>query len=107
MDAGSESVFHSGPASRWLRHLNKNPYRSPRPLAAGSFIFLIRFQGLNMKANNGLRSIFIIFWVIGSIFWIMLGALDGNFIRSLIYIGIGWVIIFTYISVKDSMNQKK
>jgi len=59
-----------------------------------------------MPANSGLRSIFIIFWVIGSIFWILLGALDGNFIRSLIYIGIGWVIIFTYISVKDSMNRK-
>jgi len=60
-----------------------------------------------MPANSGLRSIFIIFWVIGSIFWILLGALDGNFIRSLIYIGIGWVIIFTYIGVKDSMDQKK
>ncbi len=60
-----------------------------------------------MPANSGLRSIFIIFWVIGSIFWILLGALDGNFIRSLIYIGIGWVIIFTYISVKDSMNRNK
>ena len=60
-----------------------------------------------MRANSGLRSIFIIFWVIGSIFWILLGALDGNFIRSLIYIGIGWVIIFTYISVKDSIDQRR
>jgi hypothetical protein len=60
-----------------------------------------------MPANSGLRSIFIIFWVIGSIFWILLGALDGNFIRSLIYIAIGWVIIFTYISLKDLMSQKK
>lgn len=60
-----------------------------------------------MPANSGLRSIFIIFWVIGSIFWILLGALDGNFIRSLIYIAIGWIIIFTYISVKDLMSQKK
>ena len=60
-----------------------------------------------MPVNSGLRSIFIIFWVIGSIFWILLGALDGNFIRSLIYIGIGWIIIFTYISVKDSMDRKK
>ena len=60
-----------------------------------------------MQANSGLRSIFIIFWVIGSIFWILLGALDGNFFRSLIYIAIGWVIILTYISVKDVVEQKK
>jgi hypothetical protein len=60
-----------------------------------------------MPANSGLRSIFIIFWVIGSIFWILLGALDGNFVRSLIYIGIGWVIILTYISVKDVIEQRK
>ena len=60
-----------------------------------------------MPANSGLRSIFIIFWVIGSIFWILLGALDGNFFRSLIYIGIGWAIILTYISVKDVIEQKK
>jgi hypothetical protein len=60
-----------------------------------------------MPANSGLRSIFIIFWVIGSIFWILLGALDGNFLRSLIYIAIGWIIILTYISVKDVVEQKK
>jgi len=60
-----------------------------------------------MPANSGLRSIFIIFWVIGSIFWILLGALDGNFVRSLIYIAIGWAIILTYISVKDVVEQKK
>jgi len=60
-----------------------------------------------MSSNSGLRSIFIIFWVIGSIFWILLGALDGNFVRSLIYIAIGWIIIFFYISVKDVMEQKK
>ena len=60
-----------------------------------------------MPANSGLRSIFIIFWVIGSIFWILLGALDGNFIRSLIYIAIGWVIILTYISIKDKLGEKK
>ena len=60
-----------------------------------------------MPANSGLRSIFIIFWVIGSIFWILLGALDGNFFRSLIYIAIGWAIILTYISVKDVIEQKK
>jgi len=60
-----------------------------------------------MQANSGLRTIFIIFWVIGSIFWIIIGALDGNFIRSLIYIGIGWGVIFTYMSVKDSFQRKK
>ena len=60
-----------------------------------------------MPANSGLRSIFIIFWVIGSIFWVLLGALDGNFFRSLIYIAIGWAIILTYISVKDVVEQRK
>jgi len=60
-----------------------------------------------MPANSGLRSIFIIFWVIGSIFWVLLGALDGNFFRSMIYIAIGWAIILTYISVKDVIEQKK
>jgi len=60
-----------------------------------------------MAADNGLRSIFIIFWVIGSIFWVLIGALDGNFIRSVIYIGIGWVVIFAYLSVKKVLNKKK
>ncbi len=60
-----------------------------------------------MAADNGLRSIFIIFWVIGSIFWILIGALDGNFIRSVIYIGVGWVVIFAYMNIKDVLNKKK
>ena len=60
-----------------------------------------------MQANSGLRTIFIIFWVIGSIFWIFIGALDGNFIRSLIYIGIGWVVIFTYMGITDFFQRKK
>lgn len=59
-----------------------------------------------MVRNSGLRTIFIIFWVIGSIFWMLIGALDGNFVRSLIYIGIGWVIIFTYLSVMDWRDRK-
>ncbi len=60
-----------------------------------------------MVRNSGLRTIFIIFWVIGSIFWMLIGALDGNFVRSLIYIGIGWVIILTYLSVMDSRSEKE
>ncbi len=58
-----------------------------------------------MKRNSGLRTIFIIFWVIGSIFWVLIGALDGNFVRSLIYIAIGWVIIFSYLSIKDAYSK--
>ncbi len=57
-----------------------------------------------MKRNTGLRTIFIIFWIIGSIFWVLIGALDGNFVRSLIYISIGWVIIFSYLSWRDSKD---
>ena len=59
-----------------------------------------------MQANSGLRTIFIIFWVIGSIFWVLIGALDGNFVRSVIYIAIGWVVIFTYISIMDARKNK-
>ncbi len=46
-------------------------------------------------SNKGLRSIFIIFWVVGSIFWVMIGALDGNFIESVIAI------------IKDEYMRKK
>ena len=57
--------------------------------------------------NTGLRSIFIIFWVIGSIFWIMIGALDGNFIQSVIAIAIGWILLFLYFWIKDEYMRKK
>jgi hypothetical protein len=60
-----------------------------------------------MKRNTGLRAIFIIFWVIGSIFWVLIGALDGNFVRSMIYIIIGWVIIFSYLSWRDSKDTEE
>jgi hypothetical protein len=57
--------------------------------------------------NTGLRSIFIIFWIIGSIFWIMIGALDDNFMQSSITIAIGWVILFLYFWIKDEYMRKK
>ncbi len=57
-----------------------------------------------MQRNTGLRSIFVIFWVVGSIFWVLLGALDGNFVRSMIYIAIGWVIIFSYLTWRASKD---
>ena len=57
--------------------------------------------------NKGLRSIFIIFWVVGSIFWVMIGALDGNFIQSVVTISIGWVILFLYFWIKDDYMNKK
>ncbi len=57
--------------------------------------------------NTGLRSIFIIFWVIGSIFWIMIGALDDNFMQSAITIAIGWAILFLYFWIKDEYMRKK
>jgi Flp pilus assembly protein TadB len=57
--------------------------------------------------NTGLRSIFIIFWVIGSIFWVLIGALDGDFMRSVITIAIGWVILFLYFWLKDEYMRKK
>ena len=57
--------------------------------------------------NTGLRSIFIIFWIIGSIFWIMIGALDGNFIQSVIAIAIGWILLFLYFWIKDEYMARK
>ena len=57
--------------------------------------------------NTGLRSIFIIFWVIGSIFWIMIGALDDDFMQSAITIAIGWIILFLYFWIKDEYMHKK
>ncbi|MDP7147093.1 MAG: hypothetical protein QGI90_00185 [Nitrospinaceae bacterium] len=57
--------------------------------------------------NTGLRSIFIIFWVIGSIFWVLIGTLDGDFMRSVITIAIGWVILFLYFWLKDEYMRKK
>ena len=57
--------------------------------------------------NKGLRSIFIIFWVIGSIFWIMVGALDGTFIESVINITVGWVVLFLYFWIKDEYMHNK
>ena len=57
--------------------------------------------------NTGLRSIFIIFWVIGSIFWIMIGALDDDSMQSAITISICWVILFLYFWIKDEYMRKK
>ena len=57
--------------------------------------------------NKGLRSIFIIFWVVGSIFWIMVGALDGTFIKSVINITVGWVVLFLYFWIKDEYMHSK
>ena len=57
--------------------------------------------------KTGLRSIFIIFWIIGSIFWIMIGALDGNFLQSVIAISIGWGLLFLYFWVKDEYMRRK
>ena len=57
--------------------------------------------------NTGLRSIFIIFWIIGSIFWIMIGALDGNFIQSVIAIAIGWILLFLCFWIKDEYMDRK
>jgi len=65
-------------------------------------------SGSQMEGRNtGLRSIFIIFWVIGSIFWVLIGALDGDFMRSVITIAIGWVILFLYFWLKDEYMRKK
>ena len=60
-----------------------------------------------MEATAGLRTIFIMFWIVGSIFWLLIGALDGNFLRSVIYIAIGWAIILSYLSIKDALVKRQ
>tara|TARA_B100000686_G_scaffold31744_1_gene32942 strand:+ start:3519 stop:3716 length:198 start_codon:yes stop_codon:yes gene_type:complete len=54
-----------------------------------------------MSQNKGGRTIFIIFWVIGSIFWITAGSLSEDFIQSLTHILIGWAILFSVFFLLD------
>jgi len=37
----------------------------------------------------------------------MIGALDGNFIQSVIAIAIGWILLFLYFWIKDEYMRKK
>ncbi len=62
-----------------------------------------------MKApgNRGLRAIFTIFWIVGSIFWVLIGALDGDFVTSLVHIAIGWAVILGYISVREVLAKRR
>jgi hypothetical protein len=59
------------------------------------------------NGNRGLRAIFTIFWVVGSIFWVLIGALDGDFVTSLIHIAIGWAVIFGYISLREALAKRR
>ncbi len=60
-----------------------------------------------MEKNSGLRAIFIILWTVGSIFWVLIGALDGDFIRSVIVIAVGWAILFSFLGVKDALARRR
>ena len=46
-----------------------------------------------MEKNRGLRTIAILFWVVGSIFWVMIAVLSGDLVTSLIQIAIGWIVL--------------
>lgn len=60
-----------------------------------------------MEKNAGLRAIFIILWTVGSIFWVLIGALDGDFIGSVIVIAVGWAILFSFLAVKDALARRR
>ena len=60
-----------------------------------------------MNQNRGGRTIFLIFWVIGSVFWITAGSLSDNFLQSLIHILLGWVVLFVIFSLLDLRSKEK
>ena len=59
------------------------------------------------EENTGLRAIFTIFGIVGSIFWVLIGALNGDFITSLIHIGIGWAVIFGYLTLQEYLKKRE
>tara|TARA_B100000686_G_C16741059_1_gene946630 strand:+ start:711 stop:899 length:189 start_codon:yes stop_codon:yes gene_type:complete len=54
-----------------------------------------------MSQNKGGRAIFIIFWVIGSVFWVTAGSLSGDFIQSFLHILIGWISLYVVFFLLD------
>ena len=54
-----------------------------------------------MAKNRGLRTIAILFWIVGSIFWVMIGVLSGDLVTSLIQIVIGWVFLLVVFWIVD------
>ena len=54
-----------------------------------------------MRKYRGGRTIFILFWVVGSKFWVMAGSLSEDFFESLAHIVIGWVVLFLVFFLLD------
>lgn len=64
-------------------------------------------SAMKPRGNRGLRAIFTIFWIVGSIFWVLIGALDGDFLTSLTHIAIGWAVILGYISLREFLAKRR
>ncbi len=60
-----------------------------------------------MEENRGARTIFLLFWVVGSIFWFMIAIISGDIKRSLIHIAIGWAILYAFILISDLIKNRK
>ncbi|MFQ5717427.1 MAG: hypothetical protein ACE5GQ_10055 [Nitrospinales bacterium] len=59
-----------------------------------------------MGENRGLRAIALFFWIVGSIFWLMIAVLSGDIIASLAHIAIGWGILFAASWILDAFKRK-
>lgn len=59
-----------------------------------------------MEKNRGLRAMAIFFWIVGSIFWLMIAVLSGNIIASLVYVAIGWGALFAAFWILDAFRRK-
>jgi hypothetical protein len=60
-----------------------------------------------MEENRGARTIFLIFWVIGSIFWFMIAVISGDIKQSAIHIAIGWAVLYTFFMISDFLKKDK
>ena len=62
---------------------------------------LSRIRFISMRKKRGGRTIFVLFWVVGSIFWVMIGSISGDFIESLIHIVFGWALLYLIFFLLD------
>jgi hypothetical protein len=60
-----------------------------------------------MEENRGARTIFFIFWVIGSIFWFMIAVISGDIKQSVIHIAIGWAVLYGFFMISDFLKKDK
>ncbi|PIR01156.1 MAG: hypothetical protein COV66_02800 [Nitrospinae bacterium CG11_big_fil_rev_8_21_14_0_20_45_15] len=59
------------------------------------------------REKNPLQTLITIFLGIGSIFWIMIGTLEGTLAASAIKVGIAWGIYLAIFIIKDFISRRK